>query len=153
MSHRLSVTLAIAGSLAALSCTPSAPPPRQPSTPGAPFLAPCPVSPNCVSSQAADAEHHVEPLRIAGDPSQAMDELRRIIESLPRTRIVAASDSALHAEFTSFVFRFIDDVDLQLDAGSHVVQIRSASRTGYSDLGANRRRVETIREAFERRHS
>jgi uncharacterized protein (DUF1499 family) len=105
------------------------------------------VSPNCVSSQAADAEHQVEPLRIVGDLSRAMDELRRIIESMPRTRILAASDSALHAEFTSYVFHFIDDVDLQLDG--RVVQIRSASRSGYSDLGVNRRRVETIRRAFE----
>lgn len=77
-----------------------------------------------------------------------MDELRRIIESMPRTRIVAASPTALHAEFSSRIFRFVDDVDLQLDAGARVVQIRSASRTGYSDLGVNRRRVEAIREKF-----
>ena len=75
-----------------------------------------------------------------------MDELQRIIESMPRTHIVAASSMALHAEFTSLIFRFIDDVDLQLDG--RVVQIRSASRAGYSDLGVNRRRVEAIRRAF-----
>jgi uncharacterized protein (DUF1499 family) len=153
MPHRLSVVLAIVGSLVGLSCTPGVPPPPQPPAPHALFLAPCPASPNCVSSQAADAEHYVEPLRIVGDPSQAMNELRRIIESIPRTRIVAVSDTALHAEFTSYFFGFVDDVDLQLDAASHLVQIRSASRTGYSDLGANRRRVETIRAAFERGHS
>jgi len=75
-----------------------------------------------------------------------MDDLRRIIESMPRTRIVAASNTALHAEFRSRIFRFVDDVDLQLEG--RVVQIRSASRTGYSDLGVNRRRVDEIRRAF-----
>jgi len=75
-----------------------------------------------------------------------MDELRRIIESMPRTRIVAASPTALHAEFTSRILRFVDDVDLHLDG--RVVQIRSASRSGYSDFGVNRRRVEAIRSAF-----
>ncbi len=75
-----------------------------------------------------------------------MDDLRRIIESMPRTRIVAANNTALHADFRSRIFRFVDDVDLRLDG--RVVQIRSASRTGYSDLGVNRARVEDIRRAF-----
>lgn len=75
-----------------------------------------------------------------------MDDLRRIIESMPRTRIVAANNAELHAEFRSRIFRFVDDVDLRLDG--RVVQIRSASRTGYSDLGVNRARVEDVRRAF-----
>ena len=66
---------------------------------------------------------------------------------MPRTTIVAASNQALHAEFRSRIFRFVDDVDLQLDG--RVVQIRSASRSGYSDWGVNRRRVAAIRQAFE----
>jgi len=99
-----------------------------------------------VSSLATDAEHHVEPLQVRGDPAHAMAELRRIVESMPRSRIVAASPTALRAEFTSRIFRFVDDVDLQLDG--RVVQIRSASRSGYSDLGVNRHRVEAIRRAF-----
>ncbi len=128
------------------SCTSRMPPSAVPAPPGAALLAPCPPSPNCVSSQATDSEHHVDPLRILGDPSQAMDDLRRIIESMPRTRIVAANNAELHAEFRSRIFRFVDDVDLRLDG--RVVQIRSASRTGYSDFGVNRARVEDIRRAF-----
>jgi uncharacterized protein (DUF1499 family) len=30
-----------------------------------------------------------------------------------------------------------------------VIQVRSASRVGYSDFGVNRRRVERIRKEFE----
>jgi uncharacterized protein (DUF1499 family) len=111
-------------------------------------LTPCPASPNCVSSQAADDAHSIEPLRISGDAARALQDLRRIIEAMPRVRIVRATDTELHAEFTSRLFRFVDDVDCLLDAPAGVIHIRSASRTGYSDLGVNRRRVEAIRAAF-----
>lgn len=110
----------------------------------------CPPSPNCVSSQADDAAHRVEPLAFQGDPSAAMDRLRRAIVSLPRAKIVTATPSYIHAEFTSRLFRFVDDVELLLDPERRVVDVRSASRVGYSDLGANRKRVEALREAFER---
>ena len=53
----------------------------------------------------------------------------------------------MHAEFTSAVFGFVDDVEFQFDP-SGFIQIRSASRTGYYDFGVNRERVETIRQRF-----
>lgn len=110
-------------------------------------LAPCPSSPNCVSSQATDA-HHIDPIPFSGNSAQAMRRLRAVIEAMPRTRIVDASDTALRAEFTSRLFRFVDDIDCIVDPAASVIQIRSASRVGYSDLGANRKRVEAIRTAF-----
>lgn len=110
----------------------------------------CPRSPNCVSSQTTDDARRVEPLVYEGDPVTAMDRLRRAIVSLPRARIVTVSDDYLHAEFTSLFFRFVDDVELLIDPERHRVHVRSASRVGYSDLGANRRRVEAIRRAFAR---
>jgi uncharacterized protein (DUF1499 family) len=113
-------------------------------------LAPCPSSPNCVSSQATDARHRVEPITYTGNAAEAMRRLRGVIEGMPRTRIVNASDSALRAEFTSRLFRFVDDVDCIADPAAGVIQIRSASRVGYSDLGANRSRVEAIRATFAR---
>jgi len=54
----------------------------------------------------------------------------------------------LHAEARSLLFRFVDDVEFLFDADKQVIHVRSASRTGYSDLGVNRRRVERIRRAF-----
>lgn len=112
-------------------------------------LAPCPSSPNCVSSEAADAKHRIAPLPFSGGPAAAMARLRAVIEAMPRARVVSANDQALHAEFTSLLFRFVDDVDCVVDPSAGVIQIRSASRTGYSDLGVNRKRVEQIRAAFE----
>ena len=113
------------------------------------LLAPCPSSPNCVSSLAADDAHRVAPLAYQGDPAAAMRRLREVIAAMPRARVVDASDTALHAEFTSRIFRFVDDVDCVVDPAAGVIQIRSASRVGYSDLGVNRDRVEAIRKAFE----
>lgn len=113
------------------------------------LLAPCPASPNCVSSLATDAAHHVDPLPYEGDPAAAMRRLREVIAAMPRARIVSADGTTLHAEFTSLIFRFVDDVTCAVDPAAHVIQIRSAARVGYSDLGVNRRRVAAIRAAFE----
>ena len=112
-------------------------------------LAPCPSSPNCVSSLASDETHRVASLRFEGDPENALRRLAQVIEDMPRGHVVGATKDSLHAEFTSLVLRFVDDVDCVVDASSQVIQIRSASRLGYSDFGVNRRRVEAIRAAFE----
>lgn len=78
-----------------------------------------------------------------------MERLRRVIESMPRTRVVSAGNDSLRAEFKSAVLGFVDDVDCLLDAKARVIHIRSASRLGYSDFGVNRKRVEAIRAAFD----
>jgi len=53
----------------------------------------------------------------------------------------------VRAEFRSRL-GFVDDVEFRIDEAAGVIHVRSASRTGYWDLGVNRRRVEAIREAF-----
>ena len=111
-------------------------------------LADCPTSPNCVCSQATDDSHRIEPLAFHGDPAAAIDRLTHVVNSMPRTRIISATGNYLHVEFKSLIFRFTDDVEFLVDSGAKVIQCRSASRVGYSDLGANRRRMESIREAF-----
>jgi uncharacterized protein (DUF1499 family) len=62
--------------------------------------------------------------------------------------VVAATPTYLHAEARSLIFRFVDDVEFLIDPGQRRIQVRSASRIGYSDFGVNRRRVERIRQAF-----
>jgi uncharacterized protein (DUF1499 family) len=113
-------------------------------------LSSCPGSPNCVSSQAEDDAHRLAPLVFAGDPGGAWARLRAVLDPWPRTRVVTATDMYLHAECTSRVFRFVDDVEFLLDRDAKLIHVRSASRIGHSDLGVNRRRVEAIRQAFER---
>ena len=110
-------------------------------------LAPCPTSPNCVISQGdEDAEHAIAPLAYSGDPAQAIAKLTAIVKAMPRTTIIESTDSYLYAEFASQLLGFVDDVEFYLDPAESVIQVRSASRLGQSDLGVNRQRVEAIRQ-------
>ncbi len=110
------------------------------------LLAPCPTSPNCVSSQSRDGKHRIEPLDLVGTPAETLAQLQAIIADLPRAEVVEATDTYLYAEFTSALMGFVDDVEFYLDPAAKVIQVRSASRLGESDLGVNRKRVETIRK-------
>jgi uncharacterized protein (DUF1499 family) len=110
-------------------------------------LAPCPGSPNCVSSEAATAEQRVVPLRYDGDAARARARLLDVLNSMERARIVQSTDDYLHAEFRSAVFGFVDDVEFYFSPPGFI-QVRSAARTGYYDFGINRERVETLRVRF-----
>jgi uncharacterized protein (DUF1499 family) len=112
-------------------------------------LAPCPDSPNCVSSQSEDKRHAIEPFRYEGAAEAAMQGLIDVIQGMKRARIKTTQERYIHAEFTSFLFRFVDDVEFLLDEGTKTIHVRSASRVGYSDLGVNRKRVEVIRSRFD----
>jgi len=110
-------------------------------------LAPCPTSPNCVSSQASDENQRVEPLLYSGDPAQAQSRLLAVLKGMERVQIQSANVGYVHAEFRSALFGFVDDVEFRFDPPG-VIQMRSASRIGYSDFGVNRKRVEAIRTRF-----
>ena len=119
-----------------------------PPPPAIELLAPCPDRPNCVSSLAEDADHRVEPLPLEGNPEEALARLNGIIEAMRGATVDEVRDGRLKARFRSRVFRFVDDLEMVVDESAGVVHVRSASRVGYSDLGVNRKRVETIRERY-----
>jgi len=105
----------------------------------------CPDSPNCVSSQSTDAEHKIAPLGYIGDPAKALADLKAVIENMPRTKIITAEGNYIYAEFTSAFMGYVDDVEFYLNIDKSLIEVRSASRLGQSDLGVNRDRVEAIR--------
>jgi uncharacterized protein (DUF1499 family) len=111
-------------------------------------LAPCPNSPNCVSSQTDDPLHKIEPITYKSGRAQAHAILVDVIKNLKRTKIVAEKEDYIYAEFTSAMFRFVDDVEFYFDNSKNVIHVRSASRLGYSDMGVNRKRIEQIRKLF-----
>ncbi|GAP63413.1 hypothetical protein ARMA_1836 [Ardenticatena maritima] len=114
-------------------------------------LAPCPETPNCVSSQAdpSDRLHFIEPIRYEGDQQAAHERLLRVIQSMPRVTIIENRPDYIYAEFRTQWMRFVDDVEFYFDDDAKVIHVRSASRVGRGDMGVNRTRVETIRRAFE----
>ena len=113
-------------------------------------LAPCPNKPNCVSSQtaASDKQHYIEALTYSAEPAQARERLDRALAGMKRARVVVCEANYWRVEFTSALWRFVDDVEFLFDDNARRIDIRSASRVGYSDLGVNRRRIGEIRNRF-----
>ncbi len=114
-------------------------------------LVPCPDTPNCVSTreEAHDAEHRMEPVSFSGSAGEAMKDVARTVEEMPRAEIVQSEDDYLRAEFTSGIFRFVDDVEFRADGETGLIDFRSASRVGRSDMGVNRERMIEITTKLE----
>ena len=109
-------------------------------------LAACPSSPNCVNSQADDRQHGISPLTFSGDAVKAMGKLAGVVAAIPRTQVIQRRSDYLYVEFSTPFMGFVDDVEFYCDGKA--IQVRSASRLGYSDLGVNRKRIEAIRAGF-----
>lgn len=113
-------------------------------------LAKCPASPNCVSTRADDLKKSMPAIPyIGGEADQTLEKIKASIEaSFPRATLASQADGYLHYEFTSLLFRFVDDVEFLADDNTRLVHFRSASRVGHSDMGANRRRMSKICEGL-----
>ncbi len=111
-------------------------------------LSACPDTPNCVNSQSLDAEHRINPLTYDSSAEDAFKTLKTVVQSFKQSTIDRETDNYIYAEFTIPVVGFVDDVEFLLDWDAKVIHVRSASRLGESDLGVNRKRIETIRAKF-----
>lgn len=109
----------------------------------------CPNKPNCVSSTDATEGHAIAPLSYERDAGAAMDRVRAVMKALPRTTLVGEGAGYLHYEVRTRIMRFVDDVEFGANEERSVIDVRSASRVGHSDLGVNRKRVEAIRRLYE----
>ncbi len=103
----------------------------------------CPDSPNCVTSEDA----LVAPLVFEGDPGAAWARVTNAVRALGG-EVRRENSLYLWATFETRWLRFVDDLELRLDPDAGVIHVRSASRVGHSDLGANRRRIEALRAEF-----
>ena len=108
----------------------------------------CPSSPNCFSSDDHDSDHKIAPFQLVKPANEVWLVVRELVSELPRTRIIKESENYLHAECRSFLFGFVDDLELQLRPADGIIAARSAARSGYADFGVNRRRIESLREAL-----
>jgi uncharacterized protein (DUF1499 family) len=113
-------------------------------------LAPCPTTPNCVSTESGDPAQRMDPISYEERSGEEVQErLLRVIRALPRTRVVASEPGYLWVEFRTWCLGFIDDVEFRFADEERLIHFRSASRLGHSDLGVNRKRMERVREAFQ----
>lgn len=110
-------------------------------------------TPNSVSSQASLYPDHpqrayadIAPLPLKGDANATLDRIAGIIESMEGGKIVKKEPGYIYAQFTTRLMKYVDDVEFWYDPVAKVIQVRSASRLGSSDLGVNRKRIESIRQ-------
>ena len=112
-------------------------------------LAPCPNSPNCVSTQSQDPRHQIAPIAYATSLEEAKATLLQVIRSMKGTTIITEDPNYIHVEFYVRGIGFVDDVEFYLDQQAQLIHFRSSARLPYYDWQVNRNRMETIRAAFE----
>jgi len=110
-------------------------------------LADCPDTPNCQGSQSSRTEQLLSPFSFTSPPEDVIRQLATLVSQQAGARIVTQNDEYLHATFKTALMGYIDDLEFLLDEPGGVVHVRSASRLGKSDLGANRKRIEALRAA------
>jgi uncharacterized protein (DUF1499 family) len=115
-------------------------------------LTQCPTKPNCVNSLSEDKKQYIEPILITGTPLEVKNDILKILNELKKSKIIVAEDNYIRAEFTSKVFRFVDDVEFYFpdtESKEITIHVRSGSRVGYSDFSVNRKRIEQIRNKLK----
>jgi uncharacterized protein (DUF1499 family) len=110
---------------------------------------------NSVSSQAALHPDHpqrsyaqIDPLPLRGTPQDSMALLQRALAAEPGVRIVMSTEGYLRATATTQWLGFVDDLEFWLNPTQAVIEVRSASRLGREDFGANRSRLERIGSVY-----
>ncbi|MBS3997790.1 MAG: DUF1499 domain-containing protein [Hydrogenophaga sp.] len=119
-------------------------------------LKPPSSTPNSVSSQAALYPEHpqrayagIEPLPFKrGGAPASLQAVHTVLQDMPGVSVVQQQDGYLRAQAQTRWLRFVDDLEFWANPERGVVELRSASRLGHGDLGANRSRMERVRSAY-----
>lgn len=125
-------------------------------------LATCPPNRDCVSSSDTDPALYFAPLAYTSTRALATADLLTAINAVGQARIVSNHRNYLRIEYpisnsSESASRYyyqpeeaVDDVEFYLVPQRHVIEVRSIARLGLFDVGANRARLEQIRDAFEK---
>jgi uncharacterized protein (DUF1499 family) len=109
----------------------------------------CPGEPNCVCSENQhETKSYIEPLPLLADQQQAMAAIKTSIIALGG-QIDSEQTHYIAGTFSSKLFGFVDDVEIRIDPELNQIHLRSASRIGYSDLGANRKRAMALKMTIQ----
>lgn len=80
------------------------------------------------------------------DPQQALERLQELLAGDSSITVEEIQGPYLHATARSRLFGFVDDLELLADPSGGVLEARSESRLGDSDLGVNGRRLQDLRD-------
>jgi uncharacterized protein (DUF1499 family) len=100
-------------------------------------LSPCPAPAHCATAAWPVA-----------DADDALAALLPVVLGLEGVEVVETGNGYLHATATSRIFGFVDDLELHADRAGGVIEARSVSRLGDSDLGVNAKRLDALRRAL-----
>ena len=75
---------------------------------------------------------------------KSFKELIEILKNTPRVQIININEDYLHALVTSRIMKFIDDIEIKKFEKNNILEVKSKSRTGFYDLGVNKRRINTL---------
>jgi uncharacterized protein (DUF1499 family) len=110
---------------------------------------------NSVSSQASLYPDHpqrayadIAPFAVQGSGAESLSRLRALLIATDGVTVVQSDSHYVYAQCRTKLLRFTDDLELWLDDAAKLIHVRSASRLGRGDLGANRARVEALRAAY-----
>ena len=110
-------------------------------------LSPCPASPNCFCTEyVSDNSHYTSPVEYAEEHSSSIQQAIESAILAGGGRIISTQPNYLAASYHSSIFRYVDDFEVRIDTTSQLIHIRSASRVGRSDLGANLKRIERFKQ-------
>lgn len=113
-------------------------------------LSPCPSSPNCVSTESEDPGQAMAPITYTVSHLEAKEKVLAFLNSRKDAEILVNQREYIRAAFTIPILGFIDDVEFYLPVEKKIIHFRSASRSGYSDLGVNRGRMKEFTDFFKK---
>tara|TARA_B100000963_G_C22479476_1_gene604008 strand:+ start:380 stop:769 length:390 start_codon:yes stop_codon:yes gene_type:complete len=76
------------------------------------------------------------------------EKIMSIVQNIPRTEVVEINGDYLHAEVTSRIMKYVDDLEVSFSPEKSNLVIRSESRVGDGDFGVNRKRVDEVIDKF-----
>ena len=112
-------------------------------------LAVCPQDmKNCVCSEYQD-DFYIAPLR--SQNSKILQNVIAVLSQEDGYELQAQKDDYLHYTYKSSILKFTDDIEFRLEKlqDEFKLHCRSASRLGYWDLGANKKRVTKLFEKIQ----
>jgi uncharacterized protein (DUF1499 family) len=123
-------------------------------------LSPCPPKRDCISTQAPDPDHYIEPISYSSNRGQARLDLIKAIYAVGDARLVSNHSTYLRVEYptenhdsrsSQYYYQpdsAVDEVEFYLSPATHNIEMRSIARLGLFNIGANRDRLEKIRAVF-----
>lgn len=109
-----------------------------------------PIKPNAVSTQTNQADKKIEPLLLKASVKQSKEAMISALKTYGGIEIKQETENYIYAIATTDKMKFHDDIEIYFDETNKVIQYRSASRVGYSDMGLNKARYEKISQLYNK---